>query len=268
MILRFALRAYERAIVRYLLLLPLAFWHLSSIEGANAKTVTFDPAFASLCHNAIEIASLQTGVPRDVLHAISLTETGRKIGGKFSPWPWTVNMEGAGVWFENQHEAIAFARKNHQRGARSFDVGCFQINYRWHHENFETIEEMFDPVENAIYAARFLVELYHETGSWTKAAGFYHSRTPKFATRYASRFQSNLERIRGTSRPTAPVGLGSQDLPQTTIAKTQVRPKPVWPLKRLGHQAPTEFLSSEPTGSLVRLGGGGSLLTSSSGSLF
>ena len=72
------------------------------------------------------------GVPQDVLHAISLTETGRAQGGRLRPWPWAINREGKGFWFKNRDEALAFAKASLAEGRRSFDVGCFQINYHWH----------------------------------------------------------------------------------------------------------------------------------------
>ena len=56
---------------------------------------------ASICDNAAELVSRESTVPLDVLRAISLTETGRRKEGAFQPWPWTVNMEGVGKWFEN-----------------------------------------------------------------------------------------------------------------------------------------------------------------------
>ena len=146
------------------------------------------PDLAQICDDVAWRASEATGVPISVLKAISLTETGRRRDGAFRPWPWTVNMEGKGVWFETPAEALAYVSENFARGARSFDVGCFQINYKWHGENFSSIEEMFEPLANAIYAARFLKSLFEETGSWTKAAGAYHSRTPSYAEKYAARF--------------------------------------------------------------------------------
>jgi len=101
-------------------------------------------------------------------------------------------MEGTGKWFETKQAAQSYVARHFERGARSFDVGCFQINYKWHHQGFESVNQMFEPVENALYAARFLAKLYSETGSWSKAAGVYHSRTPKFATRYSKRFDRIL----------------------------------------------------------------------------
>ena len=53
---------------------------------------------------------------------------------------------------------------------------------------------MFDPATNANYAARFLSDLYSELGNWSEAAGAYHSRTPKYAQKYAARFDRIRER--------------------------------------------------------------------------
>lgn len=143
---------------------------------------------AALCERAAQIASEREGVPISVLTAISLNESGRRQGRRFRSWPWTVNMEGAGHWFTTEQEALTYAQKEYDRGARSFDVGCFQINFRWHGQNFTSIEQMFDPLPNALYAARFLRQLYAEQGSWEAAAGVYHSRNPEFAASYAARF--------------------------------------------------------------------------------
>ena len=87
-------------------------------------------------------------------------------------------MKGTGLWFETEDAARAYVYEHFKRGARSFDVGCFQINYKWHHEAFASIEQMFDPMANALYAARFLGALKAEKGSWVEAAGAYHSRNP------------------------------------------------------------------------------------------
>ena len=126
---------------------------------------------ADICDRAAIQASEESGVPLDVLRAITLTETGRKSAEGFLPWPWTINMEGVGKWFESRKEARAYVDRHFARGARSFDVGCFQINYRWHHQGFTSLEQMFEPLANARYAAKFLTELHGEFGNWSKAAG-------------------------------------------------------------------------------------------------
>ncbi|MHA3914362.1 transglycosylase SLT domain-containing protein [Halovulum sp. GXIMD14793] len=170
-------------------------------SGAFARDVT---EISAICDQAGSWASQQTGVPRSVLQAITLTETGRKIAGAHRPWPWTVNMEGTGKWFATRQEALDYVMEHYNKGARSFDVGCFQINYRWHGNAFASIEDMFDPKQNALYAGRFLRNLYGETKSWSKSAGAYHSRTPKYATRYSARFDRILAGLTGQKPPPAP----------------------------------------------------------------
>ncbi len=147
-----------------------------------------EPDLSLICDRAAVEAAAGSGVPVSVLKAISLTETGRERGGDTRPWPWTVNMEGKGVWFDSREAALSYVYEHFKRGARSFDVGCFQINYKWHHEHFASIEEMFDPSANARYAAQFLQSLRAESGSWEEAAGAYHSRTPENANRYMRKF--------------------------------------------------------------------------------
>src|SRR3954471_22170311 len=90
---------------------------------------------AEICERAIVEGARREGVPEGVLHAISLTETGRSQNGRFRPWPWAINREGKGYWFANSDEALAFARESLAAGRTSFDVGCFQINYFWHGRN-------------------------------------------------------------------------------------------------------------------------------------
>ena len=166
--------------------------------GLDVSDARADPNVretAGICEKAAIVAARESGVPLDVLRAISLTETGRKVSAGFLPWPWTVNMEGAGKWFDTRREARAYVDRHFARGARSFDVGCFQINYRWHGHAFSSIEEMFDPLANARYAASFLGDLYREFGDWSRAAGAYHSRTPKYARKYAARFDRIRARL-------------------------------------------------------------------------
>lgn len=158
-----------------------------------------DPA---LCDSAARRAAVQSDVPVEVLLAITRTETGRSRDGALQPWPWTVNMEGEGRWFESLDTAKRFVFENFKRGARSFDVGCFQINYKWHGAAFASIDAMFDPEESGRYAASLLTDLYARTGSWSLAAGAYHSGTPVHATRYIARFETVLADLRNAGAVT------------------------------------------------------------------
>ena len=177
---------------------------------------------AQICERAIIAGARRAGLPQDVLHAISLTETGRAQGGRLRPYPWAINREGKGFWFKNREEALAFARASVAAGRRSFDVGCFQINYLWHGQNFPSLEAMFDPDTGADYAARFLQSLYAERGNWSAAAGAYHSQTPSRASVYRARFDRIIAGLGGA--PLTVAAAGPEAAPEPA-------PEPVKPRK-------------------------------------
>lgn len=139
-----------------------------------------------LCLQAASEASARTGVPYDVLRAIATVETGRT--GR--PWPWAVNFGGDGEWFESATDAEASVTEALRQGATNVDLGCFQLNYRWHAENFASIFDMLDPQQNATYAAEFLSEHFARTGDWALAAAAYHSATPEYAEEYRVKFEA------------------------------------------------------------------------------
>jgi hypothetical protein len=156
-------------------------------------------AFANICDAAAYRASDRSGVPSDVLLTITRLETGR--GETADPWPWTVNHGGAGTWFQTEDYARSFVFSKIKQGASNIDIGCFQINYRWHSQAFRNLDDMFNPDRNAAYAAEFLKQLYAEFGNWTEAAGAYHSRTPEYAARYRAKFDSFRLAVDGLERP-------------------------------------------------------------------
>lgn len=166
---------------------------------------------AEHCDRAAQQAAEKSRVPLEILRAITRTETGRGGHNSLKPWPWTVNMEGTGVWFDTESQAQSYVFRHFKRGARSFDIGCFQINYRWHAKAFNSIEEMFDPTLNADYAASFLAKLHQELGDWDKAVGAYHSRTHKYAQRYLKRFAEIRENM--------PDSVSKQSAPQPARGK-------------------------------------------------
>ncbi|MCG7521710.1 transglycosylase SLT domain-containing protein [Ruegeria sp. Ofav3-42] len=178
---------------------------LAALLIAQQGFAMSDARVASVCDQAAQRAARSEGVPLDVMRAITRVETGRTVDGALQPWPWTINVEGKGFWFASEFEAKSYVFNIFKAGKRSFDVGCFQINYRWHGKAFRSIDAMFNPDENATYAARFLKKLYTELGSWPAAAGAYHSRTPALANAYMGRFKTILARL-DHQTPTALAG--------------------------------------------------------------
>jgi hypothetical protein len=120
------------------------------------------------------------------LAAIGQVETGRHdpTSGELHPWPWTVDAEGQGAFYETKALAISAVRALQARGVRSIDVGCMQVNLMHHPDAFNSLEQAFDPMANADYAARFLVDLHGQAGAWPKATAMYHSATPDLGAAY------------------------------------------------------------------------------------
>ncbi|NJM81755.1 MAG: lytic transglycosylase domain-containing protein [Tabrizicola sp.] len=153
---------------------------------------------SSLCLAAAQSAAANTGVPYEVLLTLTLVETGRAGNHGTEPWPWAINQGGEGHWFASQDEAKAFVESATQAGSTNIDLGCFQLNYRWHAENFASLDDMLDPETNALYAARLIAKLEAERGDWSLAAAAYHSRTPEFADRYQAKFDRVLADLQET----------------------------------------------------------------------
>lgn len=141
---------------------------------------------ADLCDAAAEQAAAESGVPLALMRAITRVETGRD----HAPWPWTLNVGGQGAWFNSAEAAITAAEQAVADGVDQVDIGCFQLNLRWHGAQFADLADMIDPVANARHAARFLTQLHAETGDWRTAAAAYHSRTPDLGEAYLTRLEA------------------------------------------------------------------------------
>jgi len=117
------------------------------------------------------LAARRHGVPLGVLYSVGLSETGRK--GVLTPY--ALNIDGASVIAADLPHALAEFARAKKSGGKLIDLGCMQINHRYHGDKFAGVEAMFDPVKNVDYAARFLKELRAREGSWTMAVARYNA---------------------------------------------------------------------------------------------
>lgn len=166
----------------FLVVLPVVAWLL----GAAAPLPILATGDGALCRSATEEAERGSGVPNQLLTAISRVETGQPDPntGRREAWPWSINVEGTGHVYGSKAEAIAAVRQFQSGGARSIDVGCMQVNLLQHPDAFPSLEAAFDPGVNARYGARFLTDLFGQTGSWPHAVAAYHSQTPGIGESY------------------------------------------------------------------------------------
>ena len=146
-----------------------------------------------LCDQSIKAVAKSTFVPKSVLLKIARLESGRRVQDQMVSWPWTLNNSGAGYFFASKSDASVKLQKLMAAGKKNIDVGCMQLNIRWHARYFNTTSAMLSPFENVSYAAKYLEQLYRETGSWEKTVKYYHSRNPKFNLVYYAKFLDMAE---------------------------------------------------------------------------
>lgn len=171
------------------------------------------PALATpdnmVCDEETARQETTNGIPRRLLHAISLVESGRWDADRrvSFAWPWTVTAEGEGRFLPTKRAAIDEVRHLQAQGIRNIDVGCMQVNLQAHPDAFGSLDEAFDPGSNVAYAARFLSDLYRDAGNWPTAGAYYHSQTPELANAYKNRLMTTWAQALG--RRDGPLQLAS-----------------------------------------------------------
>jgi hypothetical protein len=132
---------------------------------------------SSQCAKYFSMYEREHALPIKILKAIATQESGRWSREQKSkvPWPWTINVHGKGYYFPNKLEAIAAVKKFQSQGIRSIDVGCMQVNLKYHGEHFRNVEEAISPRYNIAYSAKLLKSHYKRKSSWKKAVASYHS---------------------------------------------------------------------------------------------
>lgn len=205
---------------------------LGTAGNASASPLQGIENNKGICESAARHMEQVEGVPAHLLTAISLAETGRwddEKGANFA-WPWTVTAEGKGRYYPSKAVAIQAVRQLKARGVSNIDVGCMQINLRYHPDAFGNLDQAFDPTINIAYATDFLHRQYGATGSWTEAAAAYHSQTPKYNRAYKMKIIKLWnEARRGADAPAAapdPTPASAAALPAPTPGGVFFGPTP------------------------------------------
>ena len=205
-----------------------AFLTLLLLFAVTAHAAVVSPLTAlppgMLCRAAIATAEQGQAIPAHLMVAIGRVESGRRddATGAHHPWPWTANAEGQGFYFDSKAQAVAAVRAMQARGVKSIDVGCMQVNLMHHPDAFPNLEQAFDPPANAAYAARFLRQLFVQSGDWTKAVALYHSATPELSEPYAKKVMALWPEE--TKRPPGPTALANAwgaTMPHATLPPAQ-----------------------------------------------
>ncbi|HTI81121.1 MAG TPA: hypothetical protein VL614_11800, partial [Acetobacteraceae bacterium] len=132
---------------------------LALMAPAKAQTVVGPD---SPCEQAGRDAEHAFALPVGLLGAIGKVESGRWDPGlgRVVPSPWAIDAGGQPYLSDNKASALQVTRTLQDSGVHNIDVGCFQINLHSHPTAFSDLEQAFDPVANAQYAAKFLSSLH------------------------------------------------------------------------------------------------------------
>lgn len=133
-------------------------------------------------------------VPPKLLYAVALGESGRKVGGHWTAWPWTLNVDGKGFYFSSR-EKLFDALMKAITESRSVDVGPMQLNWHWKFEWLPSPWLATEPVFNIGTGCRIIRAHYdaNPKAGWFEAAGRYH-REANRAKDYAAR-DRYIERV-------------------------------------------------------------------------
>ena len=148
-----------------------------------------------LCEYLAKDAEKKYGLPENILLSISRVESGyQKVDGIIRAWPWTLNAGGDSAYFQTKAAALRSLKSRINKGVTNIDVGCMQLNYRWHKKFFKSLSDMISPTKNVYYGARFLKKLHERHGSWEKAVKYYHSSKSKFNVKYYRKVEAVWKR--------------------------------------------------------------------------
>lgn len=144
---------------------------LAAAACISSGLATAAPAAPNACESQIIAAAARYDIPAGILYAVGLTETGRKG----SLQPYALNIEGRAVFAASKAAAVAEFERARSQGRRLIDLGCMQINHRYHADAFRGVADMLDPARNVDYAARFLKTLKGRHDTWVMAVARYHA---------------------------------------------------------------------------------------------
>ncbi len=171
------------------LLAGMAFAMMAAVAGSGQSRAADSPSPSAQCAAAVAAAEQKEQTPPGLLLQIARVESGRPTPptNTLQPWPWAVDADGEGIFFDTKAQAVAWSKKALAGGTVTYlDVGCMQIDLRMHPHAFRDLEEAFDPTVNAAYGAHYLRTLHDGDagGNWYIAIGLYHSHTPELAAAY------------------------------------------------------------------------------------
>lgn len=170
------------------------------------------------CEHWLASAERRYGIPPYLLHAIAVTESGRRN----RPNPYAMNIGGRSYFANSTADMERVVILN---GTKSnIDLGCMQVSLKHHGKKFTDWRSLLNPRTNVEYGAWFLRSLAKELGSWEAAVGAYHSRTSWRSANYRCLVSIRYGRFFGIQTPKGKCGPALS--PMITLAARYYRWQP------------------------------------------
>lgn len=142
------------------------------------------------------------GLDPHLLYSVAIVESRHESpvrDGSLHPWPYSLNIEGRGVYFENLTDAVSELKAISQASPKAnVDVGPLQISLTWHGHRVENPASLLDLTTAAHVGAEILSEaIASAEGDLELGVGRYHHwRDESRARMYGARVLAVYESIK------------------------------------------------------------------------
>ncbi|MGJ8518358.1 hypothetical protein [Carnimonas bestiolae] len=174
--------------------------------GLSSALQAASPSATQEIPEAYVEAATRNSIPPAILYSVASAESVMQMDDRRRPWPWTLNVAGRGMRFDDRRSACA-ALNQALKTTSIVDVGIAQLNVRWQPQVFGPGKRFarpcdgLDPYANLDEAAKIIRAHYNASGDWLVAAGRYHHPAGgPHAQRYRSIVSRELLAIRKESR--------------------------------------------------------------------
>jgi len=207
-------------------------------------------AQAADCASLIARTESSRNIPRGLLMAIAVTESA--LNGR--PNPFAMNIAGRSYFANGYQDMANVISANWSRGVQSIDVGCMQVNLKYHGMKFPRMTDLLDPNTNVQYGASFLISLATQAGSWKDAVMSYHNKkNPARRAWYGCKVWNNYLRI--SAAPSGYLNCGRTPGGSSTASTENPRP-----IMLAGYNAPSSGSPLMPASDVRQTQIGGSVV--------
>lgn len=124
------------------------------------------------CSEIISQVEAEYNIPKNLLAAVSLVESGQK--------PFAVHSRGRARYFKSHADAVKYVSGQMEKGGTLY-LGAMQLCFKSHKTKLKSIERALNPYHNIRFAAELLKSLYEKHGTWFDAVKYYNASTRRTA---------------------------------------------------------------------------------------